>query len=45
MMPDRVGRFVAGLDSDYINACSTGALNDNMETLRIHALEQDIKDR
>ena len=35
-MHDRVvRRFVGELNSDYIEACSTAALNDNMDILRI----------
>ena len=44
-MHDRVRRFVGGLDSDYIDACSTAALNDNMDISRIQAFAQRIEDR
>ena len=44
-MHDRVHRFVEGLDSDYIEACSTAALNDNMDISRIQAFAQGIEDR
>ncbi|KAH0739400.1 hypothetical protein KY290_038105 [Solanum tuberosum] len=36
-MHDRVCRFMGGLDSDYIEVCSTAALNDNMDISRIQA--------
>ena len=41
----RVRRFVGGLDSDYIEACSTAALIDNMDISRIQAFAQVIEDR
>ncbi|KAH0685518.1 hypothetical protein KY284_016071 [Solanum tuberosum] len=44
-MHDRVRRFVRGLDSDYIDACSTAALNENMDISRILAFAQGIEDR
>ena len=44
-MHDRVHRFVGGLDTDYIDACSTVALNDNMDISRIQAFSQSIEDR
>ena len=44
-MHDRVRRFVGGLDSDYIKACSTATLNDNMDISRIQAFAQGIEDR
>ena len=44
-MHDRVRRFVGGLHSDYIDACSTAALNDNMDISRIQAFAQGIEDR
>jgi len=40
-----VRRFVGGLDSDYIDACSTAELNDNMDISRIQAFAQGIEDR
>ena len=43
-MHDRVHRFVGGLDSDYIDACYTVALNDNMDISRIQAFAQGIED-
>ncbi|XP_049364266.1 uncharacterized protein LOC125829029 [Solanum verrucosum] len=39
-----VRRFVGGLDADYIEACSTAALNDNMDISRIQAFAQGIED-
>uniref|UniRef100_M1DDM4 Gag-pol polyprotein n=1 Tax=Solanum tuberosum TaxID=4113 RepID=M1DDM4_SOLTU len=44
-MHDRVRRFVRGLDSDYIDACSTATLNDNMDISQIPAIAQGIEDR
>ncbi|KAH0682752.1 hypothetical protein KY285_020264 [Solanum tuberosum] len=35
MMHDRVHRFVGGIDSDYIEACSTAALNDKLDISRV----------
>ncbi|KAH0645082.1 hypothetical protein KY284_032966 [Solanum tuberosum] len=43
-MHNRVHRFVGGLDSDYIDVCSTAALNDNIDISRIQAFAQGIED-
>ena len=42
---DIMHRFVGRLDSDYIEACSTAALNDNMDISRIQAFAQGMEDR
>ncbi|XP_049392317.1 uncharacterized protein LOC125856734 [Solanum stenotomum] len=44
-MHDRVRRFVGGLNSDYIEACFTAALNDNRDISWIQAFAQGIEDR
>jgi len=43
-MHHRVGRSVGGFDSDYIDACSTATLNDNMDISQIQAFAQGIED-
>lgn len=43
-MHDRVQRFVGGLDSNYIYACYTVALNDNIDIWQILSFAQGIED-
>ncbi|KAL3337208.1 hypothetical protein AABB24_029721 [Solanum stoloniferum] len=44
-MHDRVRKFVRRLDSDYIDACSIAALNNNMDISRLQDFAQGIEDR